>query len=171
VSRVECALFTSLTAPRSADILRGLGANFLPLADGQGDVHISCLHLESKSCVAAPSITHAAAVLIFHGKVIIESDGIRSDFSAGIGAIFDTNEPYTLESEPGAILLIVETQELIAHARGISTPQRIAGQSWPGKRLSSPLVPRGAASEVPTRLGRLDCRNRERTKKNGSLGS
>jgi len=39
---------------------------------------------------------------------------------------------YTLESEQGAILLVVEAQELKATRQGISTPQRIAGQRWPG---------------------------------------
>lgn len=34
-------------------------------------------------------------------------------------------------SEHGAIILIVEAQDLIPHPRGISTPERIAGAGWP----------------------------------------
>ncbi len=35
-------------------------ARFLPLADGTGDTHVSCLHLEQGATVPAPSTTHAA---------------------------------------------------------------------------------------------------------------
>jgi len=114
------------------------GASFLPLADGQGDTHISCLHLEIGGKIEAPSITHAAAILVVHGRVTIESDiGARIKFSGGMGAVFSPNEPYTLKSETGAILLIVESQEITAHTRAISTPQRIAGATWPGDRATS----------------------------------
>jgi redox-sensitive bicupin YhaK (pirin superfamily) len=112
------------------------GASFLPLADGQGDTHISCLHLEMGGKIEAPSITHAAAILVVHGRVTIESDiGARIKCSGGMGAVFEQNEPYMLKSETDAILLIVESQELTAHARAISTPQRIAGAKWPSDSL------------------------------------
>jgi redox-sensitive bicupin YhaK (pirin superfamily) len=124
----------------AADPLKGFdasGASFLPLADGLGDTHISCLHLEMGGKIEAPSITHAAALLIVHGRVTIEpaDTGARINFSGGMGAVFSPNEPYTLKSETGAILLLVESQELIAHARAISTPQRIAGATWPSDSL------------------------------------
>jgi redox-sensitive bicupin YhaK (pirin superfamily) len=109
------------------------GASFLPLADGEGNSHISCLHLEMGGKIEAPSITHAAALLVVHGRVTIEpgDTGARINFAGGMGAVFKQNEPYTLRSETGAILLLVESQELTAHARAISTPQRIAGAVWP----------------------------------------
>jgi redox-sensitive bicupin YhaK (pirin superfamily) len=111
-------------------------ASFLPLADGEGDTHISCLHLELGGQIQAPSITHAAAILVVHGRVTIESDiGARIKFSGGMGAVFSPNEPYTLKSETAAIILIVESQELTAHARAISTPQRIEGATWPSDSL------------------------------------
>jgi redox-sensitive bicupin YhaK (pirin superfamily) len=124
---------------RATDPLKGFGASaasFLPLADGQGDTHISCLHLEIGGKIEAPSISHAAALLIVHGRVTIESGiGARIKFSGGMGALFGPNEPYTLKSDTGAIVLIVESQELTAHARGISTPQRIEGATWPSDAL------------------------------------
>src|SRR5450631_587938 len=40
--------------------LRTTGAHFVPLADGSGDTHAGCLHLEKGSRITAPSITHAA---------------------------------------------------------------------------------------------------------------
>jgi hypothetical protein len=112
------------------------GASFLPLADGQGDTHISCLHLKMGGKIEAPSITHAAALLIVHGRVTIEqATGPRIHFSGGMGAVFSPNEPYTLKSDTDAILLLVESQELTAHPRGISTPQRIEGATWPSDSL------------------------------------
>jgi hypothetical protein len=47
-----------------------------------------------------------------------------------MGAVFADHEPYTIESATGAIV-IVEATDLKPHARGISTPERIAGQTWP----------------------------------------
>ena len=112
------------------------GASFLPLADGEGDTHISCLHLKLGGKVESPSVSHAAALLIVHGRVTIEqAPGPRIHFSGGMGAVFEQNEPYTLKSETEAIILIVESQQLTAHARAISTPQRIEGAIWPSDSL------------------------------------
>jgi hypothetical protein len=123
----------------ATDPLKGFdasGASFLPLADGLGDTHISCLHLEMGGEIEAPSISHAAALLIVHGRVTIEqAPGPRIHFSGGMGAVFEQNEPYTLKSETDAILLIVESKELTAHPRAISTPQRIKGATWPSDQL------------------------------------
>jgi hypothetical protein len=109
------------------------GARFLPLADGTGDTHVSCLHLEKGARVNAPSISHAATLLVVHdGRITITTHldaWIR--FSGGMGAVFTDHEPYTIESATGAIVLIVEAVEFTPHARGISTPQRIAGATWP----------------------------------------
>ena len=48
-----------------------------------------------------------------------------------MGAVFDRHEPYTLEADTPAILLIIEAAEWKSHPPGISTPQRIAGATWP----------------------------------------
>jgi hypothetical protein len=112
------------------------GASFLPLADGEGDTHISCLHFEKGGKIDAPSITHAAALLIVHGRVTIEqSPGPRIHFSGGMGAVFEQNEPDTLSTETGAVILIFESQQLTAHARAISSPQRIEGATWPSDNV------------------------------------
>jgi hypothetical protein len=111
------------------------GASFLPLADGEGDTHISCLHLEMGGKIEAPSMTHAATLLIVHGHVTVELQPGRINFSGGMGAVFSPNEPYTLRSDTGAIILIVESEQLTAHTRAISTPQRIEGATWPSDSL------------------------------------
>jgi len=46
------------------------GARFLALMEGQGDSHISCLHLNSNASIHSPSIEHAAALLCVHGRII-----------------------------------------------------------------------------------------------------
>jgi hypothetical protein len=48
-----------------------------------------------------------------------------------MGCVFKQAEPYSLFSQHGAIILIVEAQDLIPHPRGISTPEHIAGPGWP----------------------------------------
>jgi hypothetical protein len=123
--------------PAAADPLNHFGttgAFFVPLLEGQGDSHISCLHLDSNSKIASPSLTHAAALLIVHGRITVttKSPTIRIDIHAGMGCVFDAGEPYAIESATGAIAIIIEADSLTAHERGISSPKRIAGARWPG---------------------------------------
>jgi len=117
----------------ATDPLEGFGATgarFLPLADGIGDTHVSCMHLEKGARIAWPSRTHAAALLVVHGRITVTAHA-RIDIHAGMGCVFDKDESYSLTSEPGAIVLILESEELTPDARGISTPERIAGQTLP----------------------------------------
>ena len=117
----------------------GSDARFVPLADGTGDSHVSCLHLEKGASISAPSISHGATLLVVHGRIIITTDlGARIQLAGGMGAVFNPKEPYTLESHAGAIVLIVEADQLRPHQRGVSTPERIMGQKWP----SDVLLPR-----------------------------
>jgi hypothetical protein len=120
----------------ATDPLKGFGASgtsFLPLADGEGNSHLSCVHLDSGAKVPSPSLTHAAALLVVHGRITVTTEfpNTQVTIHAGMGAVLKPNEPYSLTSEPGAILLIMEAEQLLAHERGISNPDRIAGQNWP----------------------------------------
>jgi hypothetical protein len=121
---------------RATDPLTGFdatGARFLALIDGEGNSHISCVHLDSGASIQAPSITHAAVLLCVHGRfaVATEIPKARIDIYAGVGAVFDKGERYIIESPAGAIVLIIEADRLTAHASGISTPERMAGARWP----------------------------------------
>jgi hypothetical protein len=147
----------------AADPLNSLGSSsafFLLLADGQGNSHISCLHLETHGKIEAPSIIHAAALLVVHGRVTIEPHDThaRINIHAGMRAVFNPNEPYILKSETGASLLIVETEELTATPRAISTPQRIAGATWPSDSLltlpQGPPIANARTSHVPSQPGK-----------------
>jgi redox-sensitive bicupin YhaK (pirin superfamily) len=121
----------------ATDPLKGFdaeGAHYVPLADGEGDAHLGCVHLEEGATINAPSLSHAAALLVVHGRITIVSEhgSTRNiNIHAGMGAVFEPQEPYTFKSGPGAILLIVEAEEPLPHERGISTPERVAGQTWP----------------------------------------
>ena len=116
------------------------GAHFLPLADGHGDTHISCVHLDPGATIGAPSLSHAATLLIVHGRITITSEHgepRNTNINVGMGIVVAREEPYSFKSDTGAILLIVESQELTAHVRAISTPQRIAGATWPSDQPSA----------------------------------
>jgi hypothetical protein len=109
------------------------GARFLPLLEGQGNSHVSCLHLDSNARIASPSLTHAAALLCVHGCLAVTTldPSMRIDIHAGMGCVFDAGEPYAIESATGAIVIIIEADSLAAHERGVSRPERIAGARWP----------------------------------------
>jgi hypothetical protein len=126
----------------AADRLQGFGSKgvrFLPLADGSGESHIGCVHLAPGATIEAPSLTHAAALLVVHGRVSIKNEDpfIKIQVHAGMGCVFERHEPYSLQCATGAVLLIVESHELKAHRRGISTPGRIAGQRWPSDSVTA----------------------------------
>jgi hypothetical protein len=113
------------------------GAHFLPLADGEGDAHIGCVHLDPGARVESPSLAHAAALLVVYGRITVTADasGKIAWLSGGMGCVLKREEAYSLKTETGAIVLVVEADTLAAHPRGISTPERINGQTWPSDAL------------------------------------
>jgi hypothetical protein len=115
---------------------------FLPLALGHGKTDISCVHIERNASIPSPATNHAAALLVVHGRITVETTTpqIRIDIHAGMGAILKKDEAYSLHSEEGAILVIVQSLKLTAHARAMSTPQRIAGATWPGAETTEAVV-------------------------------
>jgi mannose-6-phosphate isomerase-like protein (cupin superfamily) len=119
-----------------------LGAFFLPLGLTEGNSQISCLHLERDGRIPSPSLTHAAALLVVHGRitVTIEIPYTQIDIYVGMGVVLEMNEAYSLKSEEGAILLIIEADRLLTSERAISTPQRIAGATWLGEETVNTMV-------------------------------
>jgi hypothetical protein len=105
---------------------------FVPLADGGGDTHVACLHLDPGAAIDAP-VTHGCALLVVHGEIYLtlKSTGANIRLQSGMGAVLERGEGYSLLAAQIAIAVIVEAQTLKAHERGISTPQRIAGATWP----------------------------------------
>ena len=119
----------------ATDPLQGFesnGVRYLPLADGSGDIHVSCAHFDPGAAIPAPSLTHATALLVVHGRILIKTTlNARFRISGGMGVVVESEEQYSIESDIGAIVLIIESDALKPHDRGISSPERIAGQTWP----------------------------------------
>jgi hypothetical protein len=114
-----------------------IGAHFLRLADGERNSHIGCLHLETDAKVFIILTGPRRSLTLRPRPHYRDNHAARINIHAGMGAVFEKKEPYSLTSDPGAILLIVESDDLETHERAISTPQRIAGQSWPSDKIGS----------------------------------
>ena len=56
---------------------------------------------------------------------------------AGVGDVLEIGEFYRIHTEQGAIVLAVECDQLNPTAEGISRPERIAGQLWPGRQVGA----------------------------------
>jgi hypothetical protein len=135
------------------------GASFLPLAQAQGDTHISCLHLETDAQISSPSLTHAATLLVVHGRITITSEHgepRNTKIHAGMGIVVAREEPFSFKSDLGAILLIVEAEQLLAHNRGIANPERIAGATWPSDRALDASPSKGTHKHAPQRRPRTE---------------
>jgi hypothetical protein len=111
------------------------GARFVPLADGFGDYHISCLHLTAAGRIPKLPMTQDCTLLIVQGDLVFESSepSCRLELSAGVGVVLEAGEQIGLESRKGGILILVQGHAMEAHECGVSTPQRIAAPRWPGK--------------------------------------
>ena len=135
--------FTKNAADPLTDFLAQRASSVL-LADAAGDTHLSCLHLEPGGSVTTPSIDHAAALLVVHGRInIISREGhdVNLTIHGGMGCVVARGETYAFRSDSGAIILIVESTTLTAHKRGISSPDRIAGATWASDVLLQPQHP------------------------------
>ena len=129
---------------------RAHGVRVVVLADGGGadETYVSCLHFEPGGWVTDPPAGRDVAILAVQGAVILHEArlGMRLDLSPGVGVVMNADVPYRLESEDGGILLTVESERLEATECGISTPERIMGQLWPGEVLREGRRPRSLLS-------------------------
>jgi hypothetical protein len=117
------------------------GAQFVPLADGVGDAHIGCLRLAAGGRVPSLPMSQACVLLIVQGELVFEwGTTMRLELSAGVGVVLNAGEQCALVSRDGAILILVQSNDLEAHDCGISTPQRIMGQRWPGEAIPGGTV-------------------------------
>ena len=107
----------------------------VPLLRGDGFSNITCLHLLPGSTFTSPPAEQHYALLIVSGRVmaVFFDTGAHINFYGGMGMVLSPGERYTLESRKGAILIAVEAKQLNPTREGISTPQRIMGQRWPGE--------------------------------------
>lgn len=112
------------------------GAQFVPLADGVGDAHIACLHLAAAGRIPSLPMSQACVLLIVQGELVFEWETtMRLELAAGVGVVVNAGEECALASRDGAIVIFVQANDLEAHDCGVSTPQRIMGQRWPGEAM------------------------------------
>jgi hypothetical protein len=121
------------------DEFEARGVRYVPLAGASGEDGasvVSCFHLSPGSRIGETPCIHDCALLVVQGRVTLW--GIeypaRIDMSGGMGMVLSAGEPVKLESDEGAIIVAVEAPQLLATARGLSTPDRVSHQHWPGEQ-------------------------------------
>ena len=103
---------------------------------GEGDAYLRSLHLVPGIPINDPRATRDCARLVVHGQVLVIQDpGGRANVLCGMGMIIKGIVRCRLEGERGAIVLAVESQRPEPTAQGISIPESIAGQHWPGQEF------------------------------------
>jgi hypothetical protein len=122
------------------------GVRYVPLASAQGEVGasvVSCFHLSAGARITETPCVHDCVLLVVQGRLTLR--GIddperihlfpgRHDLSGGMGVVLNAGEPMRIESDEGAIVIAVEAPQLLATARGLSTPARLWHQRWPGEQ-------------------------------------
>jgi hypothetical protein len=119
----------------AGDALWGHGnrkVGFVPLLQTGAGAHVGCIHLEKNSHWPEQCFENECALLVIQGKAVVWTH-CRLDMSAGVGIAFEPHERFSVDSEEGAILLLMECKGLEATEVAISTPARIMGQKWPGE--------------------------------------
>jgi hypothetical protein len=101
--------------------------------------------------ITAPSITHAATLLVVHGGITIldrAETTTHINVHAGLGFVVDAGEAYSFNSERGAILLIIEATEL--KPTPTASPLPNASPAPPGRAIpSSPNTRERHRTRIP----------------------
>jgi hypothetical protein len=106
------------------------------LRDRARAVFVSCLHLEPGAWIADPPALRDSTLLVVGGEVSFigsRPTGVRLELSGGVGLTLRADEHYRVESNPGAIILVVDAERLEPRREGLSTPDRVWGQRWLGE--------------------------------------
>jgi hypothetical protein len=88
--------------------------------------------------IRSPSLSHAATLLVVHGQVAVRTKDPRShiNLSGGMGGVLRKDERYSLTSETGAIIVIIEAEQLTAHPGASLLPS--ASTATRGQVIRSP---------------------------------
>jgi hypothetical protein len=110
----------------------GATAAIMPLANGKGEIQISCLYLSPGGKISVPPSNHSQLIMTVNGKAKSTfPTGFGPRIFAGMGILLHRGETCQLDSELGAVIIAVEAGKLEADPCGISMPERLAGQQWP----------------------------------------
>ncbi len=105
----------------------------LPLANGHGDVELSCLYVAPGGQIAVPASRRDQLLLIVNGRGNAYGylpPGLLQ-LSGGMGLLIPAGESCRLSSQTGAILLVLEVEHLTPDPCGLSHPNRLRGALWP----------------------------------------
>lgn len=107
-------------------------AAIMPLTNGRGDVEISCLHLAAGGTISVPPSRHCQLLMTVNGKAKSTfPTGFGPRIFAGMGMLLHPGETCQLDSENGAVIVVVEATKLEPDLCGISMPERVMAQQWP----------------------------------------
>ena len=101
-----------------------------------GDTRVSCFHLAAGARIAEIPTCQDSALLVVQGRLTADWCGGFIEMYGGMGVVLDAGHAVRVWSDDGAVVILVEAPRLIATRRGISTPDRIMGQGWPGEAPS-----------------------------------
>jgi hypothetical protein len=122
------------------------GVRYVPLASAQGEVGasvVSCFHISAGGRITETPCVHDCVLLVVQGRLTLwgidDPERLhlfpaRIDMFAGMGVVLNAGEPMRIESDEGAIVVAVEAPQLLATARGLSTPARLWHARWPGEQ-------------------------------------
>jgi hypothetical protein len=119
---------------------RAHGVRVVNLADGAGtdETFVSCMHIEPGGWIVDPPSGRDCTMLVVHGQVTLEERRpypLSHFLTSGVGVVLTADVPYSIASQAGAIVMVVEAERLQATQDGKSSPERIMGQTWPGERF------------------------------------
>jgi len=117
------------------DDFGAMGVRYVPLASGPEDcdTRVSCFHLAPGARINDIPSCQDSAILVVQGRLTADWGCADIEMSGGMGVVLEAGHGMRAWSEEGAVLILVEAPRLIATSRGISTPERIMWQGWPGE--------------------------------------
>jgi quercetin dioxygenase-like cupin family protein len=89
------------------------GAFSVALANGAGEAHVYCVHLEPGGCIGEHVAGYCQLFLVVQGSGgAAGADGVRVALSAGDGVLIERGERHSKGSEPGMTALMLQVTEL-----------------------------------------------------------
>ena len=93
------------------------GAFSVRLADGSGQAHVYCVHVEPGGCIGAHNAGFGQLFLVVAGAGwAAGADGVRVALRAGQGAFFERGELHSKGSDEGMTVIMVQVGELLPAA-------------------------------------------------------
>lgn len=89
------------------------GAFSVPLADGSGEAHVYCVHMDAGGCIGEHPAGFSQLFLVVQGSGwAAGADGVRVPLPSGHGALIERGERHSKGSEDGMTAIMVQVAEL-----------------------------------------------------------